>query len=101
MTSTRRDFAAGTFALWVGMATRAANEPTPQTAPHAHSVLAHRALAHPKVLAFICIGVLVATGWIYLGLVVAGMSGVGVLEALCRPSFGAQAGWSFAQAGLV
>jgi predicted metal-binding membrane protein len=24
-----------------------------------------------------------------------------VLEALCRPSFGAQTGWSFAQAGLV
>jgi predicted metal-binding membrane protein len=58
-------------------------------------------LGRPKMLAFVCIGVLVAAGWIYLGLVVAGMSGVGVLEALCRPSFGAQAGWSFAQAGLV
>jgi predicted metal-binding membrane protein len=78
------------------MATRAANDPIPQTVPH---VL--RALGRPKVLAFICIGVLVATGWIYLGFVVAGMSGIGVLEALCRPSFGAQTGWSFAQAGLV
>jgi predicted metal-binding membrane protein len=78
------------------MATRAANEPTPQAAPHAL-----RVLARPKLLAFICIGVLVAAGWLYLGLIVAGMSGVGVLEALCRPSFGAQGGWSLAQAGLV
>ena len=78
------------------MATRAANDPTRETAPHAV-----RVLARPKVLAFICIGVLVAAGWIYLGLVVAGMSGVGILEALCRPSFGARTGWSFAQAGLV
>jgi predicted metal-binding membrane protein len=77
------------------MATRAANDPTAQTA----HVL--RALARPKVLAFICIGVLVAAGWLYLGLVVAGMSGIGVLEVLCRPSFGAQNGWSLAQAGLV
>jgi predicted metal-binding membrane protein len=78
------------------MATRAANEPTRQAAPHAL-----RVLARPKLLAFICIGVLVAAGWLYLGLIVAGMSGVGVLEALCRPSFGAQLGWSLAQAGLV
>ena len=90
------DFAKGINALWIGMVTRAANDPTRQTAPHAL-----RALGRPKMLAFICIGVLVATGWIYLGLVVAGMSGIGVLEALCRPSFGAQDGWSFAQAGLV
>jgi predicted metal-binding membrane protein len=78
------------------MATRAANDPTAQTAPHAL-----RVLARPKVLAFICIGVPVAAGWLYLGFVVAGMSGIGVLEALCRPSFGAQTGWSIAQAGLV
>ena len=90
------DFAKGINALWIGMVTRAANDPTRQSAPHAL-----RALGHPKVLAFICIAVLVATGWVYLGLLVAGMSGVGVLEALCRPSFGAQGGWSLAQAGLV
>ena len=90
------DFAKGINALWIGMATRAANEPTRQTAPHAL-----RVLGRPKVPAFICIGVLVATGWTYLGLVVAGMSGIGVLEALCRPSFGARDRWSFAQAGLV
>ena len=78
------------------MATRAANDPSSQTAPHLL-----RALGRPKVLAFICIGILVAAGWLYLGLVVAGMSGIGVLEALCRPSFGAQDGWSIAQAGLV
>jgi predicted metal-binding membrane protein len=96
MTRIRRDFAMGIIALWIGMATGAANDPVPQTAPHLL-----RALGRPKVLAFVCIAVLVATGWIYLGLVVAGMSGVGVLDALCRPSFGAQDGWSLAQAGLV
>src|SRR3954447_25438450 len=96
MTSVRRDFAARIIALWIGMATRAANAPTPQTASHVV-----RVLGRPKVLAFVCIGVLVATGWIYLGLLVAGMSGVGALEALCRPSFGAQDGWSVAQAALV
>jgi predicted metal-binding membrane protein len=95
MTSTL-DFARGINALWIGMAMRAAHDPTRQTAPHAL-----RVLGRPKALAFVCIGVLIATGWIYLGLVVAGMSGIGVLEALCRPGFGAQAGWSFAQAGLV
>ena len=96
MMTSASDFTKLIIALWIGMATRAANDPTPQTAPHLL-----RALGRPKVLAFICIGVLVAAGWIYLGLLVAGMSGVGVLEALCRPSFGVQAGWSFAQAGLV
>src|SRR6266567_2095296 len=96
MTSTRHDFAKGIIALWIGMATRAANDPTSPTTPH---VL--RALGRPKVLAFICIGVLVAAGWLYLGLIVAGMSGIGALEALCRPSFGAQDGWSIALAGLV
>jgi len=90
------DFAAGVIALWIGMAMRAVHQPTPQTVPHLL-----RVLGRPKVLAFICIGVLVAAGWIYLGLVVAGMSGIGVLEALCRPSFGVQGGWSPAQAGLV
>jgi predicted metal-binding membrane protein len=76
------------------MRSRAANHPTEPSRPI-------RALGRTRVLAFVCIGVLVATGWLYLGLIVSGMSGVGVLEALCRPSFGAQTGWSFAQAGLV
>ena len=48
-----------------------------------------RALARPRLLAIICIAVLAAAGWIYLGLMLAGMSGVSVLQALCRPSFGA------------
>jgi predicted metal-binding membrane protein len=90
------DFARGIIALWIGMATRAATEPTSQTAPH---VL--RVLGRPKVLASVCIALLVAAGWLYLGLIVAGMSGIGVLEALCRPSFGARDGWGIAQAGLV
>jgi predicted metal-binding membrane protein len=77
------------------MRSRAVNHPIPEPSRPVH------ALGRPRVLAFICIGVLVATGWLYLGLIVAGMSGVGVLEAPCRPSFGAQTEWSFAQAGLV
>ena len=58
------------------------------------------ALARPRLIAIICIAVLVATGWIYLGLMRAGMSGVPVLEALCRPSFGASSP-DAAQAGLL
>lgn len=59
-----------------------------------------RAFARPRLLAIVCIAVLVAAGWIYLGLMLAGMSGVAVLEALCRPSFGA-AFPGAAQAGLL
>src|SRR5947199_1044107 len=47
-----------------------------------------RALARPKALAIACIAVLVAAGWIYLALTLAGMSGVTALEVLCRPMFG-------------
>ena len=59
-----------------------------------------RALARPKLLAIACIAVLAAAGWIYLGLMLAGMSGAGLLEALCRPTLGAS-GFGAAQAGLV
>ncbi len=69
---------------------------------HAHSaaILPVRALARPKLLAILCIAVLVAAGWIYLGLALAGASGVPFLEILCRPSFGTS-GFDAAQAGLV
>lgn len=79
------------------MATRAEQHTAPPTA----SGPAGSAFGRPKLLALVCIAVLVAAGWIYLGLMVAGMSGIGLLEALCQPSFGAQGGWSAAQAGLV
>lgn len=59
-----------------------------------------RALARPKLIALACIAVLVAGGWIYLGLMLAGMSGVGLLDVLCRPSFGAS-DFDAVQAGLV
>jgi predicted metal-binding membrane protein len=59
-----------------------------------------RALARPKLIALACIAVLVTAGWIYLGLMLAGMSGVGLLDVLCRPTFGAS-GFGAAQAGLV
>jgi len=59
-----------------------------------------RALARPKLLAVACVGVLAAAGWIYLGLMLAGLSGAGVLEMLCRPSFGTS-GFGVTQAGVV
>jgi len=59
-----------------------------------------RALARPRLLAVACVGVLVAAGWAYLGLVLAGTSGVAVLAALCQPSFGASYP-DAAQAGLL
>ena len=59
-----------------------------------------RALARPRLLAVACIAVLAAAGWIYLGLMLVGMSGLPVLDALCRPSFGASYP-DAAQAGLL
>jgi predicted metal-binding membrane protein len=59
-----------------------------------------RALRRPTVLAIGCVVVLTAAGWLYLGLMLAGTSGVGLFEVLCRPSFGA-AGPDAAQAGLL
>lgn len=58
-----------------------------------------RALARPRVLALGCITVLVAAGWIFLGLMLARAD---FLDAICSPSFGsgvptaAQAGLTFA-----
>lgn len=45
-----------------------------------------RALARPKVLILACIGALVAFGWIYLGLILAGQNAQGILRALCVPA---------------
>jgi predicted metal-binding membrane protein len=56
-----------------------------------------RALARPRALALGCIAVLAAAGWIYLGLMLAG---TGLLDAICRPSFGVEAP-DAAQAGLI
>src|SRR5215212_7687845 len=86
MTS-RSDFAAPRVALGRSMT-------------HAHTIRPMRALARPQWLASACIAVLVAAGWSYLGLVLAGMSGVTFLEALCRPGLGAT-GSDAAQAALV
>ena len=59
-----------------------------------------RALARPRLLAIACIGGLVAAAWAYLGLMLAGTSGAGFLEALCRPTFGT-ASVSGAEAALL
>jgi predicted metal-binding membrane protein len=46
------------------------------------------ALARPRFVALGCIAVLVATGWTYLGLVLAGQYSEGFLAALCAPIYG-------------
>ena len=58
------------------------------SASHSHASGPVRVLARPKALAIGCIAVLVAAGWIYLGLMLAGASGDGLLAVLCRPTFG-------------
>jgi predicted metal-binding membrane protein len=59
----------------------------------AHPDLTHRpllrALARPRAIAIGCIAVLVAAGWIYLGLVLAGETARGFWSALCQPLYGA------------
>lgn len=83
--------------------------------------------ARPKLLAVLCLVVLAGIGWVYLGLMLAGMAGQGedlgpgmsvidvvaahlglgdfgrvVLNALCRPTFGtADAGIAFSVAGIA
>src|SRR4051812_43343523 len=59
-----------------------------------------RALVRPKALAIACIGVLVAAGWIYLALTLAGSKGATVFEVLCQPALGAS-GFSAVQALLL
>jgi predicted metal-binding membrane protein len=48
-----------------------------------------RLLARPRAIAIGCIAVLVAAGWIYLGLVIAGETARGFWSALCQPLYGA------------
>jgi len=68
----------------------------------AHAIDPIRIFARPKRLAIACIAVLVAAGWLYLGLTLAGMSGVTFLEVLCQPSFGASGfGFGVAPTGLL
>jgi len=57
-----------------------------------------RALARPRALALGCVGVLVAAGWAYLGLILAGQSGRAIFQALCQPINGAG---SFGVAGAA
>jgi predicted metal-binding membrane protein len=65
------------------MPTQAANPDLP------HRPLT-RVLAHPRAIALACVAVLVAAGWIYLGLVLAGETARGFLSALCQPLYGAE-----------
>jgi len=75
-----------------------ADHPT-QLAP---SASIEQVAAHPKRVALACIIVLAALGWLYLGVLVAGMQGASgidraLIDALCRPGFGrAASGLSFA-----
>src|ERR1051325_1553231 len=54
----------------------------------------------PRALAIACIAVLVAAGWLYVALAVAGMNGGTILAALCQPTFGT-AGFGAPQAALL
>src|SRR5947209_7880979 len=74
---------------------------TSRAADHDLSARLLRALARPRIVAVACIAALVAAGWIYLGLMLAGASGSGVLAAICRPTFGLSAPGGAAQASLV
>jgi predicted metal-binding membrane protein len=75
--------------------------PTPAAHDEAARALPARMVARPKVLAIACVVVLTAAGWLYLGLALAGMSGTGLIEALCRPSFGARGAQSIAEIGVL
>ena len=67
---------------------------------HVYAIRQMRGLARPQWLALVCIAVLVAAGWAYVGLGLAGLSGVSFLEMLCRPTSGAF-GFAAAEASLV
>ena len=93
---------------------------------HSDVPAAARVAGRPRLIAVLCVAVLAGLGWLYLGLMMAGMlqagpaaalgPGMGVLdllglggrdgfgqalvEALCRPAFGRGA-WDAGQLGLV
>ena len=60
-----------------------------------------RVFARPKLIAIGAIALLVAAGWTYLGLVLAGQSGATLFQALCQPGFGTAGSWGIAQAAIV
>jgi predicted metal-binding membrane protein len=83
---------------------RAADHPTHLAPPAGIGQVA----AHPKRIALACIVALAGFGWLYLGVLAAGVQGAmgidrALIDALCRPSFGrAGSGLSFAlDAALV
>src|ERR1043165_190619 len=59
-----------------------------------------RVLAEPRALAIAGIVVLVASGWVYLALTLAGMSDAAFLQVLCQPAFGTSS-FTAAQALLL
>ena len=78
------------------MPTHAANADLPGRPPVLHL------LARPKILAFACIAVLAAAGWIYLGLILAGQSTAGgIFQVLCQPLYGTAGASSVAGAALT
>ena len=46
------------------------------------------AFARPKVIAVVCVVSLAGLGWLYVGLLTAGMGGAGVFDVLCRAMVG-------------
>ena len=62
----------------------------------------HRALMRPRALAYACLALLVAAGWIWLGLMLGTeLNQSAWLAALCRPAFGASAASVPAELALV
>jgi len=60
-----------------------------------------RALARPRAIALACIALLVACGWGYLGLVLAGQQSASIWRALCQPIYSATGGASLAGLSLT
>src|SRR5262245_39857783 len=59
----------------------------PQSDPARPPIL--RTLARPRPLALVCIALLAACGWGYLGLILAGQQSSGIWRALCQPLYSA------------
>jgi len=62
--------------------------PAPIASPDLPQRPLTRALSHPRAIALGCIAVLVAGGWAYLGLLLAGQYAGNLFTALCQPLYG-------------
>jgi predicted metal-binding membrane protein len=61
----------------------------------------HRVLMRPRALAFTSLALLVAAGWVWLGLMLGAELSGGLLATLCRPAFGASTSPGAAELALT